>query len=66
MDRYTVKLEMYVWADSVDQVKEAAKSIQNKQRDKYDNRWTITSIHDSPFGRLVDDKVYDIAEDLEL
>ena len=22
MDRYTVKLEMYVWADSVDQVKD--------------------------------------------
>jgi hypothetical protein len=67
MERYTVKLELFVWSDSEQEAIETARAIQDKQRQKWDNRCTVTTIEESPFGRLgQDNKVFDIQKDNQL
>lgn len=52
MDRYTIDLQLYIWADSDKEAIELARKIQQRQRDKFDNRCNINRLAESPFGRI--------------
>lgn len=54
MQRYTLKVEMFVWAEDDEQAKEIANKITQKQRKKFDNRCYINKLAESPFGRLTE------------
>ena len=51
MDRYTIDLQLYIWADSDKEAVELARKIQQRQRDKFDNRCNINRLAETPFGR---------------
>ena len=51
MDRYTVDLQLYIWADSDKEAIKIAQEIQQRQRDKFDNRCNINRLAEAPFGR---------------
>ena len=52
MDRYTIDLQLYIWADSDKEAVELARKIQQRQRDKFDNRCNINRLAEAPFGRI--------------
>ena len=52
MDRYTVDLQLYIWADSDKEAIKIAQEIQQRQRDKFDNRCNINRLAEAPFGRV--------------
>jgi|TARA_R100000030_G_C3241822_1_gene120799 hypothetical protein len=52
MDRYTVDLQLYIWADSDKEAVKIAQEIQQRQRDKFDNRCNINRLAEAPFGRV--------------
>jgi len=52
MDRYTVDLQLYIWADSDKEAVELVRKIQQQQRDKFDNRCNINRLAEAPFGRV--------------
>lgn len=51
MKRYTVTVDLYVWADNDDEVSELAKEIANKLSGKeVDNGAKVIDIYETPFG----------------
>ena len=52
MDRYTVDLQLYIWADSDKEAIKIVQEIQQRQRDKFDNRCNINRLAEAPFGRV--------------
>ena len=52
MDRYTVDLQLYIWADNDKEAIKIAQEIQQRQRDKFDNRCNINRLAEAPFGRV--------------
>ena len=57
MDRYTVDLQLYIWADSDKEAVELARKIQKRQRDKFDNRCHINRLAEAPFGRILEREI---------
>ena len=52
MDRYTVDLQLFIWAESDKEAVKLAQKIQQRQRDKFDNRCNINRLAEAPFGRI--------------
>tara|TARA_R100001460_G_scaffold11086_1_gene25971 strand:- start:330 stop:521 length:192 start_codon:yes stop_codon:yes gene_type:complete len=57
MDRYTIDLQLYIWADSDKEAVELARKIQQRQRDKFDNRCNINRLAEAPFGRILEREI---------
>ena len=57
MDRYTIDLQLYIWADSDKEAIELARKIQQRQRDKFDNRCNINRLAEAPFGRILEREI---------
>ena len=58
MDRYTVDLQLYIWANSDKEAVELARKIQQRQQDKFDNRCHINRLAETPFGRLLEREIH--------
>lgn len=56
-DRYTVEMSLFIWAKDDEEAKRIALEIQQRQRDKFDNRCHITKLSETPFGRIRDREV---------
>ena len=57
MDRYTIDLQLYIWADSDKEAVELARKIQQRQREKFDNRCNINRLAEAPFGRILEREI---------
>ena len=57
MDRYTIDLQLYIWADSDKEAVKLAQKIQQQQRDKFDNRCNINRLAEAPFGRILEREI---------
>ncbi len=57
MDRYTVDLQLFIWAESDKEAVKLAQKIQQQQRDKFDNRCHINRLAETPFGRMLEREI---------
>lgn len=57
MDRYTVDLQLFIWAESDKEAVKLAQKIQQRQRDKFDNRCNINRLAEAPFGRILEREI---------
>ncbi len=57
MDRYTVDLQLFIWAESDKEAVKLAQKIQQQQRDKFDNRCNINRLAEAPFGRILEREI---------
>jgi len=57
MDRYTIDLQLYIWADSDKEAVKLAQKIQQRQREKFDNRCNINRLAEAPFGRILEREI---------
>jgi len=57
--RYWVTVGMMMYADSDEEVVEKAEAFASSLRAKQDNRATVMSVYENPFGSLTDRKVMD-------
>lgn len=60
MSRYVVRMDFFVWADSEEEAKSIAESKAKKEKDYYDNRAEVITIHENDFGSLYHKEVYNI------
>ena len=51
-DRYTVEMSLFIWAKDDKEAVKIAQEIQQRQRDKFDNRCNINRLAEAPFGRI--------------
>jgi len=51
-DRYTVEMSLFIWAKDDKEAVKIAQEIQQRQRDKFDNRCHINRLAEAPFGRI--------------
>lgn len=57
MDRYTIDLQLFIWAESDKEAVKLAQKIQQRQRDKFDNRCNINRLAEAPFGRILEREI---------
>jgi hypothetical protein len=57
--RYYVTIGMMMYADSDEAVIKKAEAFASQLRAKHDNRATVLSVYENPFGSLTDRKVID-------
>lgn len=57
--RYWVTVGMMMYADNDEAVVEKAEAFASNLRAKQDNRATVMSVYENPFGSLTDRKVMD-------
>ena len=57
MQRYTLNIEMFVYADNDKQAKQLSEKIILKEQKKYDNRCSVVELNELPFGSFVKRKI---------
>lgn len=56
--RYTVTMDMYIYAHNDDDAIRIAKEIAEKERDQWDNQAQVLSVHETPFGMAKAKEIY--------
>ena len=50
-------MSLFIWAKDDEEAKRIALEIQQRQREKFDNRCHVTKLAETPFGRIRDREV---------
>ena len=56
-DRYRVELSLNIWCEDDLKAKKIAQDICDNQNKRFDNRYQVINLFDSPFGRLRERKI---------
>ena len=57
MNRYTITIELDIWAEDNDEAREMANEFAAKERKANDNAARVTEIFNTPYGSLMSRKV---------
>ena len=58
MKRYVLTLDLYIYADSDEDVKELAEQFAKDLDQLHDNKCNVVEIHENEFGTIGNRKVY--------
>lgn len=56
--RYTIVMDMYIYANDDQHAIEIAEEIAQKERNQWDNQARIMSVHSTPFASAATDQIY--------
>ena len=51
-ERFRVELSLNIWVENDEQARMVAQNICAEQQKRFDNRWQVMRIFESPFGSL--------------